>query len=89
MTNTEENIHNTIALITAYTHTVDVCTRRHMDRELHLHLLMLCPRGDVENYRERTLVASISSLVSKECDLKGRRMKRDKLFSTTVNRRKL
>uniref|UniRef100_A0A3B4VHV9 Uncharacterized protein n=2 Tax=Seriola TaxID=8160 RepID=A0A3B4VHV9_SERDU len=42
----------------------------------------------MENYRERTLVASISSLVSEKCDLKGRRIKGDKLFSTTVNRRK-
>lgn len=43
----------------------------------------------MENYRERALVASISSLVSEKCDLKGRRIKGDKLFSTTVNRRKL
>lgn len=67
----------------------NTCTCTHMDRELHLHLLMLWAQGDMENYRERTLVASISSLVSEKCDLKGRRIKGDKLFSTTVNRRKL
>lgn len=65
----------------------NMCT--HVDRELHLHLLMLCAQGDMENYRERTLVASISSLVSEKCDLKKSRIKGDKLFSTTVNSRKL
>lgn len=64
-----------------------MCT--HVDTELHLHLLMLCALDDMENYRERTLVASVSSLVSEKCDLKGRRIKGDKLFSTTVNRREL
>lgn len=64
-----------------------MCT--HVDTELHLHLLMLCALDDMENYRERTLVASVSSLVSEKCDLKGRRIKGDKLFSTTVNRRGL
>lgn len=65
----------------------NTCT--HMDRELHLHLLMLWAQGDMENYRERTLVASILSLVSEKCDLKGRRIKRDKLFWTTVNKGEL
>lgn len=46
-------------------------------------------QGNMENYRERTLVASISSLVSEKCELKARRMKGDKLFSTTVNGKKL
>lgn len=70
------------------------CTHRntrtctHVDRELHLHLLMLCALDDIENYRERALVASISSLVSEKCDLKGR-IKGEKLFSTTVNSREL
>lgn len=40
----------------------------------------------MENYRKRKPVASIPSLVSDKCDLKGRRIKRDKLFLTTVNR---
>lgn len=41
-----------------------------VDIELHPHLLRLHASGDMENYRERTLVASISSLVSKKCDIK-------------------
>lgn len=46
-------------------------------------------RGDGKLQGERTLVASILSLVSKKCDLKGRRIKEDKLFLTTVNKGKL
>ena len=34
-------------------------------------------------------MASILSLVSEKCDLKGRRIKRDKLFWTTVNKGEL
>lgn len=37
-----------------------------------LHMFTLWAR---ENYIEKTLVASISSLVSDKCDLKGKRMK--------------
>lgn len=86
-TENEVDIQNIILWI-YFAHRI-TCACTHVDRGLHLHLLMLCAWGDMENYRERTLVASISSLVSEKCDLKGRRIKGDKLFSTTVNKRKL
>lgn len=82
----EAEVEKVIVWIYFVTHT-EICAHAHVWTDLQM--LALCAWGDVENYRERTLVASISSLVSEKCDLKGRRIKGDKLFSTTVNRREL
>lgn len=46
------------------------------------------PRDTWKITGRETLVASNPSLVSQKCDFKGRRIKADKLFWTTVNRRK-